>query len=213
MLNHTKRYYIEATYEILRTNGLDGFSIRNVAKKVGCASSVLYRHFKDMDHLLTLGSIRFLRDYIIEAGEIEALELDPISMTMRLWECFARYAFSNIPIFERLFFEENVEKVQECILEYYEEFPIELENIGNNLQVMMTSSDVEQREYTILKQAVAAGQISETDAQMLVKTDNYLFRGMLQKYRKVPVDLADWDFVKRTTEEYISMLRYARERL
>ena len=37
-----KRDYIEATYDILCENGMEGFTIRKVAEKVGCSSAALY---------------------------------------------------------------------------------------------------------------------------------------------------------------------------
>ena len=58
-----KRDYIEATYEILRESGMEGFTIRSVAERVGCSSAALYKHFTDANHLLSLASVRYLRKY------------------------------------------------------------------------------------------------------------------------------------------------------
>ena len=53
-----KRKYIEAAYDLLARDGLDGVSIRKVAEEVGCSSAALYRHFPDIDNLVAVSSIR-----------------------------------------------------------------------------------------------------------------------------------------------------------
>ena len=52
-----KRKYIEAAYELLERDGVQGVSIRKVAEEVGCSSAALYRHFPDIEKLVAVSSL------------------------------------------------------------------------------------------------------------------------------------------------------------
>ena len=134
-----KRDYIEATYDILCENGMEGFTIRKVAEKVGCSSAALYKHFKDADHLLSLASLRYLSQYSEDIAFLSQLESDYLEMNLLMWESFAYYSFENIPIFENLFFGKKTSKIQEIVLEYYTEFPEDLTKLSGYFKMIIQS--------------------------------------------------------------------------
>ncbi|MBN2806288.1 MAG: TetR/AcrR family transcriptional regulator [Prolixibacteraceae bacterium] len=47
-----KRYFIEATRNILRSEGLKGISVRNIAKDAGYSYATLYNYFNDVRDLV-----------------------------------------------------------------------------------------------------------------------------------------------------------------
>lgn len=199
-----KREYIEATYDILCENGMDGFSIRKVADKVGCSSAALYKHFHDADHLISLASVRYLKDYSTDTEALSRLESDYMEINLLLWESFAYYTFKNIQIFENLFFGKNTSRIQEIVLEYYSEFPEEIANLSGYFPMIMQSSNLQERDFIMLKRAADDGLISLESANFLSKLDVYVYRGMIATYREFCKDAS---MMKKATREFMDILR------
>lgn len=200
-----KSEYVEATYDILRESGINGFTIRKVAERVGCSSAALYKHFSNADHLLALASVRYLRRYAEDIATVSQGEDDYLKVNLLLWERFTFYSFENLPIFENLFFGENNVKIQEIILEYYSLFPEELAHLGSYFTMVMQSNNLRERDFIMLKRAADEGRISLADADYLSKTDCYIFRGMLALYRRC------WDepgMAQKATDEFMELIRH-----
>ena len=90
--------YVRITGEILKTEGMEGVSIRKVAQRAGCTSAVLYKHFENKEHLIMLASIHFLEPYINEFMEqVPRTDITPLQMDLMLWKIFIYEAFRNQP--------------------------------------------------------------------------------------------------------------------
>lgn len=199
-----KRKYIEATYEILEQVGMEGFTIRKVADKVGCSSALLYKHFHDAEHLVSLASVRYLRQYSQDTQTLSSSASDYLELNLLLWESFAFYAFKNIPIFENLFFGKNMERIQEIVFEYYQEFPEEISGLQGYFSILMQSNNLIERDFMMLKKAANDGYITLDAADFLSRTDVYIFRGMLDLYRST---YADPDVARKATNEFMTLIR------
>ncbi|MEE0775793.1 MAG: TetR/AcrR family transcriptional regulator [Bacillota bacterium] len=199
-----KRDYIEATYDILCEVGMEGFTIRKVADRVGCSSAALYKHFSDAEHLISLASVRYLRNYSADTAFLSQMESDYLEMNLLLWESFAYYSFENIPIFENLFFGKNTKKIQEIVLEYYAEFPDDLAKLSGYFLMIMQSSNLLERDFIMLKRAADEGRITLKSADFLSKTDVYIYRGMLMMYRD---SYKEPGVARKATREFIDLLR------
>ena len=66
-----QRRVVEAAIRVYTTNGLDGLSMRSVAKALGTAPNALYSHVKDKDELLDLLVDRLLIDVPIPKADTE----------------------------------------------------------------------------------------------------------------------------------------------
>ena len=66
-----QRRVVEAAIRVYATSGLDGLSMRSVAKKLGIAPNALYSHVKDKDELLDLLVDRLLVDVPIPKTDSE----------------------------------------------------------------------------------------------------------------------------------------------
>ncbi len=199
-----KRDYIEATYDILCENGMEGFTIRKVAEKVGCSSAALYKHFKDADHLLSLASLRYLSQYSEDIAFLSQLESDYLEMNLLMWESFAYYSFLNIPIFENLFFGKETSNIQEIVMEYYSEFPEDLTKLSGYFKMIIQSNNLRERDFLMLKRAVDAGMLGFESADLLSRMDVYIFRGMLMAYRET---YREPGVAKKATKEFVDILR------
>lgn len=199
-----KREYIEATYEILREVGMEGFTIRKVADKVGCSSALLYKHFQDAEHLVSLASVRYLRRYSEDTQALSSNASDYLELNLLLWESFAFYAFKNIPIFENLFFGKNIERIQKIVFEYYQEFPEEISGLQGYFPILIQSNNLMERDFMMLKRAADDGRITLAAADFLSKTDVYIFRGMLDIYRSTYTESG---VARRATNEFMALIR------
>lgn len=200
-----KREYIEATYDILCEQGVDGFTIRSVSERIGCSSAALYKHFPDANHLLSLASVRYLRRYSEDTAFLSQMESNYLEMNLLLWESFAYYSFENLPIFENLFFGKNTAKIQEIILEYYAEFPEDLAHLSGYFSMVMQSSNLLERDFIVLKRAADADMITLESADYLSKMDVYIFRGMITAYREYANEPG---IARKATKEFMDLLRH-----
>ncbi len=67
-----KQYFIQATKEILRSEGLKNVSVRNIAEKAGYSYATLYNYFKDAKDLV----FECVRDFQQECREFIESEID-----------------------------------------------------------------------------------------------------------------------------------------
>lgn len=198
-----KRKYIEAAYELLARDGLEGVSIRKVAEEVGCSSAALYRHFPDIDMLIAVASIRFMRDYIEDARILSQVDLNPLELNLQLWECLAYYSFRNADVFENLFFGSADGLYRDAAQEYFAQYPEDLQDLKDFMLDMFENATISERDSILLSRAVANGMLSPDAASYLCELDTYLFRGMLADVRSRDLDDEDFRWV---TRDFMNML-------
>ena len=199
-----KRKYIEAAYELLERDGLDGVSIRKVAEEIGCSSAALYRHFPDIDKLVAVASIRFLSDYAEDARTLSKAELNPLELNLQLWECLAYYSFRHADVFENLFFGNHSGMMySEAVSEYFTYYPEHLMGLKDFMFDMFMYSTIAERDYILLERAAQNGMLSLDSADYLCKIDTYLYRGMLASLRGR--ELSEEDF-REATKEFMQLI-------
>lgn len=100
-----KQQFLNVTYEILNEEGVAGVSIRRLAKEVGCTSTVIYRYFDNVEHLIIMASVRYLERYIADFKRYTKEIRNPLELNLTLWERFVTYALEKVDVFEMLFSE------------------------------------------------------------------------------------------------------------
>ena len=199
-----KRKYIEAAYELLERDGLEGVSIRKVADEVGCSSTALYRHFPDIEKLVAVASIRFLRDYIEDARILSKVDLNPLELNLQLWECLAYYSFRNPDIYDNLFFGRTADELYSAaVKEYYQEYPEDFSGLKDFMLEMFTNATIAERDGILLNRAVEMGMLSQESADYLMKIDSYLYSGVLASLRGRSMDEAA---IRDMTHEFMQLL-------
>ena len=199
-----KRKYIEAAYELLVRDGLEGVSIRKVAEEVGCSSAALYRHFPDIDKLIAVASIRFLRDYIEDARVLSKVDLNPLELNLQLWECLAYYSFRNADVFEFMFFADPTGRLyNEAVSDYFEQYPEDLMGLKDFMFDMFMYATIDERDRVLLERAADEGMISPEGAEYLCKVDSYLFRGILAGLRCRELDEEEF---RAATHEFMQLI-------
>lgn len=178
-----KRKYVQITGRILESEGMQGISIRRIAKEAGCTSAVLYKHFENLEHLIILASVHFLEPYIREFRRItKRTDLSSIQIDLYLWKFFIREAFLNKPYYEMMFFSSDKEMLEDYIYEYYSLFP-ELEKDFDGFSAsIIFSNNLAEREYIRLRRAAHEGLITLKNAQLLSRLSTAVFNGMFVQY-------------------------------
>lgn len=182
-----KRLFVETTYNILNEEGPEGIKIRRLAKELGCTSTVIYRYFDNLDHLIALASIRFLDEYITDFRNLVSdpeILTDPYALNLRMWDCLGHHAFKNIPIYENLFFGQYQHSLGEVIFEYYQLFLDDSKQDFDGYSVsILFNDDLFQRDYVLLRRAASMGTITIQEAESLSQMETYIFHGILLKYK------------------------------
>lgn len=181
-----KKQFVETTYAILKKEGSEGIKIRRLANELHCTSTVIYRYFENLDHLVALASIGFLNDYLLDSKNMvndPLILTDPYSLNLKMWDCLAGYAFQNIPIFENLFFGKYQHSLDELIFEYYQLLPDESRQgfDGYSSSILFTN-DIFERDFVLLRKAAVIGTITTQDAEAISQMECYIFHGVLLKY-------------------------------
>lgn len=181
-----KKELVQATYDIIKLEGVEGVKIRRVAQAVGCTSTVIYKHFDDVDHLIAFASLKFLDSYIRDFRRIWNVSTnDILSMNLELWECFAEYAFHDIEIFEPLFWGKYKDVLGDMLFEHYELDKKEMEGFDGLMVTVLFNEDLRDREYIVERRAAALGFLSLKDIDLLSDLVNCLFHGMLLEYKDI----------------------------
>lgn len=198
-----KKKLIQTTYNILKSEGIENTKIRRIANEIGCTSAVIYKHFDDLDHLLTFASIKFLQDYYQDFVEIANENANILDMNIKLWECFCGYAFENVHVFELIFWGKYKEQLGDIFFEYFQLFKEEMNDFDGLTASIFFNNDLKEREYIMLRRAAATGILSYKDSLVLSDLISCLFHGMLLEYKE---KYREPDMVQEATQRFISIL-------
>lgn len=176
----SKENYISKAYEMLEKEGVESITIRRLADELGCNSANLYRYFQGLDELILYASLKYLRDYIHEVREIFHTVKDSLQLHFTVWECFARYTYSNPEIFNNLFWGKYSHQLEQIIQDYYEIFPEEMAGMDSYMSGILLSGDFDYRDYLMVARCVEAGLFTEQQAKFLNTVTMNLYRGFLK---------------------------------
>lgn len=183
MARSKKHDLIDKTYELLHLYSPDEITIRLIADAAGCTSTVIYRHFENLDHLLLIASIRFLEDYIKSLGDLLNNENDSLDMLIRTWQLFAEQSFYNVEIFDLLFWGKFKEQLSDAIVQYYQIFPNAWQNLSGMFAVVFFSSNIEERNFLVVQRAASEGYFPFKGIKTFSDIQCYMFHGLLLEYR------------------------------
>ena len=181
-----KRQFVEVTYDILEKEGPEGVKIRRIAGALNCTSTVIYRYFESLDHLIALASIGFFNDYIHDfmgMGSDPLLYTDPYALNLKMWEQLSHHACKHIPIYENLLFGKYQNALGDVIFEYYQLFLDDARpRFDGFSSSILFSGDIFQRNFVLLRRAAALGTMTMAEAETLNQVECHLFHGILSKY-------------------------------
>lgn len=196
------KYFIEASLEIIETEGIEGVTIRKVADLAGYNSATLYNYFENLEHLLFYSSLKYLRNYLLKLKDLEMPE-NQINRFLVIWRCFAEEAFINSNFFYHIFYMNHDMAFNDAVKQYYEIYPEELADISENLIPMLVETNLYKRDLELLRDCVDAGLINDYDLEPINDIIVMVFQGMVMRAKDLPVESVDAnvdlfvDYIKR----------------
>ena len=179
-------YFIEATEKLIRAEGVEGLSIRKIAGEAGYNSATLYNYFNDLEHLVLFGSVCYLRDYVMLLGKNLKPEMSSIDRYRTIYHYFNEFAFRSPDIFHNMFFGKYSDKLGDVLHVYYQElFPSELEGLSRQMQEMLASGSMRERDEFIMKGMVQEGDVAAEKAGVTLELivalhQNFIYEASLQ---------------------------------
>lgn len=99
----TRRYFIDAAKEIVKTQGLDQVSARNVADLAGYSYATIYNYFADLNALLWYVTVDLIEEMAARLGAIPLEGDDPIQWLKQGYRDYVRYYLESPAVFRFLF--------------------------------------------------------------------------------------------------------------
>lgn len=176
------KYFIEATNSIIEEEGIECVTIRKVADMAGYNSATLYNYFQNLNHLIFLSSMKYLKDYASDLYEYTKDSKNSLDMYFNVWKCFSYHSYLKPEIYNLIFFSEYCsDKINESMKLYYSIFPEELGEENEKFLPMLLEDDIYLRDYKILEEAAEDNFLREDDLKEINEMNVLIYQGMLSR--------------------------------
>jgi len=200
----TRKRFIQETYRIIYTEGIGALSIRRIGAELQCNTANIYRYFKDLDELVTYASLRYLAAYLQDVSACYDASENSLQTYLMVWDAFAKHAFANPQLFDKLFFGRHSSNLEDIVKDYYAIFPEDLANIAPALGSVFTTGSFDKRDFLLISRCVADGYFSAEDARYLNSLSIHLFMGYLKEILSRELDEQATQAVRSTFISCIS---------
>lgn len=184
MRKSLKARLVETAYDMIVESGVENIRTRDLAKRVHCTAPAIYKHFESMDELLVVASLRFLQPYIEDLEENLRTTPDLVEAVINSWRLFNKYAFANPYLFCQLFWKMDEDSLANCLLEYFELFP--LERVDSDRSALFYSSllsgSIDERDYIWFRRLAAMGRMDLEDAKYVSRVNCLIAYSLLQMH-------------------------------
>jgi AcrR family transcriptional regulator len=175
----TLRLFINATAEIIEKEGIDGVTIRKVAKITGYNGATIYNYFDNSNQLISFGSMKFINDYVQALPEYVNQADNVLERFLLVWECFCKYCFKKPKIYYAIFTADIGDQPENLIHNYYSLFPEKLGDPPEDLIPMIMESDFSKRCEILIEPCIKEGHFREEQAQEINELIRLIYQGML----------------------------------
>lgn len=184
-----KRLFIDATMTIIKDEGLEAVNIRKVAKITGYNSATLYLYFKNLDHLIFLASLKFLKDYTTGLDAYTTKAKNSLEESILIWEFFCKSSFKIPKIYKFIFFSnldvnttdfENYHEVKE----FYEIYPEDIITSVTRFNSMLLKLDIYKRSEVSIVKMAHENFISPSDITTINEILVLIYKGLLDEATK-----------------------------
>jgi AcrR family transcriptional regulator len=114
-----RRQILEAAVELFKTQGYDGFSLRQVAEKIGYTPTTIYLYFKDKNELLLTVAYEGFRVFGERFQAVFDAVTDPLERIRALGRTYIQFA-SDYPLHYRLMFMQRSDMLRQNAPKGYE---------------------------------------------------------------------------------------------
>lgn len=177
MQTSTKQTLIQATYDLIWEQGIEGITIRKISNRLSLSSAALYRHFDNLNQLLTYACIKFLEPCIEDYKLIELTTDNPLDISLKMWSTLAKRSFYTPQIFSALFLSPYRTQLPDIIQDYYCIFAQNVFNVQETLHYMQILARIFFQNRTYLQ--LCPSYSSERSIDTMSDLTFYTYSGML----------------------------------
>lgn len=200
--NIRKSYFINAARKIIENEGIDAITARKVSQMAGYDASTLYNYFENLDHIIFLASISFIKDYTTTL-QTNIKECNSyVERYIKIWDSFCHYSFERPEIYYRIFYSKLNSSLKNKIEEYYDIYPEELPNESKYLQDMLRHQNMYDRGATLLKPCVEEGSILAEDLNEINEIHILIYKGILSRVMNKDLN-SSVEEIRETAMNYI----------
>lgn len=174
----TMRYFVDATRDIIATQGVEAVSIRSIAAKAGYSSGSLYDYFENIDQLIAFAAIDSIHNFLDEINAYVTEETDPLELYVLAWYFLSVYAFDQPTLYEKVvqLYSTNISSFLDA---YYELYPEERKEFTVLLKESFFA-DRRERDLSILLQCAKKGYFRPQDVDEISNMCNAGFLGFIK---------------------------------
>ncbi len=202
-----KRLFIDAAMKLIEEEGVEGVSIRKVAAITGYNSATLYSYFQNLDHLILLACIKFLKEYVSGLDEYTKNAKNELEKFQFIWDFFCKCSFKKPKIYQAVFFSKvdfnrrDFENFYE-IKEFYEIYPEEINKSFVKFHRMILKLDLYERNKILLIGMARKGFISKSHINTINNMQVLIYKGLLEEATNAQ---EDWErkILERRAIRYI----------
>lgn len=182
--------FINATREMIDSEGLENISIRKISKKAGFHNSTIYLYFEDLDQLVMLASMKYFREYSYSLELQSKKQLSPTENFLNIWELFIDTSMEKTHIFYNFFFGKRSENLQEIMSLYYEIFPEERDKFSDEIESMYFGKNITERCLKLLHSIIMENNLVTNENLVMLNeiTVSYLKYKLTQKNQNSALD-------------------------
>ncbi|WP_254119257.1 TetR/AcrR family transcriptional regulator [Bacillus sp. FJAT-29790] len=172
-------FFIDATAQIIKEEGIESVTARKVADLAGYTSSTIYNYFDELSHLVFFASLRFLKDYIKELSVYIDNANGPIDKYLSTWECFCKHSFNNPQIFYTIFISNLGTEPNDLLKRYYTVYKSDLIQLPAEIKMLVLENDLSKRSKAMIQKAIDSGELTSRNIEMISEMTILLWKGML----------------------------------
>lgn len=149
-IHRMRRYFVEAAKQIIQEEGVDGVTLRKVAKGAGFNSATLYNYFRNVDHVISLALHEHMGHYV--DAVLNALKGDETLFELyRLdWYIYAEKSFRLPKEYYYLFYKHPDINLSEVYNEFFQDHPDIFEKLPAPFQEMSREKNQYSRDLAFL---------------------------------------------------------------
>lgn len=100
-----KRYFIDATKNLIQTDGVENIKVKQIADMAGFASGTLYNYFNSLDTLLFYCVIDYFDECYQKINAVNQKKYSSKEYLFKIIEAYSTYFIENTHVYQLIFLE------------------------------------------------------------------------------------------------------------